>query len=127
MTKKLTAAKERFLQQYIGLLEEVEPSLTFVIECYEQGDGDIGERLLRKVLEGIAPYDEQNMTMVSIFGQAEADMEVLAAYQNVIYVASNMEEELGDEWSPGAYMRDVFLPTHKKWMKRVEGKLKELE
>lgn len=80
-----------FLHKLIQLLEKVEDTLSFAMECYSNGDSDIGDRVVKQVLEGLIPYNQENITVRSIFYNNEVALVKLNEFQATLVIARNLE------------------------------------
>ncbi|WP_088032511.1 hypothetical protein [Evansella clarkii] len=123
MSGKLTEAQEKFLITYTGLLKEVESSLQFVSECYTKGDVDIGDRLMKQIMLGLVPYNEENLTVMSVFGNDETAVRALKKFQQAIQKAVNVETEFNEEGDRMKFLHEELLPREQKWKQHVELKL----
>jgi hypothetical protein len=123
MSGKLTEAQEKFLITYTGLLKEVESSLQFVSECYTKGDVDIGDRLMKQIMLGLVPYNEENLTVMSVFGNDETAVRALKKFQQAIQKAVNVETEFNEEGDRMKFLHEELVPREQKWKQHVELKL----
>ncbi|WP_078594351.1 hypothetical protein [Evansella clarkii] len=123
MSGNLTEAQEKFLITYTGLLKEVESSLQFVSECYTKGDVDIGDRLMKQIMLGLVHYNEENLTVMSVFGNDETAVRALKKFQQAIQKAVNVETEFNEEGDRMKFLHEELLPREQKWKQHVELKL----
>ncbi|UTR11746.1 hypothetical protein MM300_05440 [Evansella sp. LMS18] len=123
MSENLTEAQQKFLITYTGLLKEVESSLQFISECYTKGDLDIGDRLMKQIMLGLIPYNEENLTVMSVFGNDETAVGSLKKFQKAIHKAVNVETEFNDEGERMKFLHEELIPGEQKWKQHVELKL----
>lgn len=121
ITNQLTEAQQTFLKNYRDLLTEVESAVQFVSECYSQGDEDIGDRLLKSVTQGLTPYNEENLTMQSIFLKDEIALKTLKKFQDSVQSALIVDEAFFDEQERTSFLHEMLFPKEKKWKSVVEN------
>lgn len=111
----LTDKQRVFLQQYDGLLQEVEEAAKYAGECYVQGDEDIGSRLLASVSTGLIPYNPDNMTLASIFLDDSEAMNMLARHYETILTASETDNETQSIREKMQFLHETFIPVLHQW------------
>lgn len=121
ITDQLTDAQQTFLKNYRDLLTEVENAVGFVSDCYTQGDDDIGDRLLKNVTQGLVPYNEENVTMQSIFLKDEIALKMLKYFQDAVSSAVIVDEMFSDVEQRIKFLRETLLPREQKWKSVVEN------
>ena len=126
MTQALTDAQRTFLAHYADMLAEVEKSVNYAGECYIKDDTDIGDRLLKNVVQALAAYNVENMTMDSIFSRDEEAVRELQSFQEAIAVALKVEEEFQDEGERIYFVHETLLPLLNAWRARVDQYRHEL-
>ena len=127
MSEKLSQAQEKFLITYSDLLREVESTLQFVSECYTKGDVDIGDRLMREIMLGLVPYNEENITVMSVFGKDEIAVGTLKKFQKAIHQAIKVETSFAHEGERMKFLHETLLPREQKWKQIVELKLSGIQ
>ncbi|WP_280769528.1 hypothetical protein [Salipaludibacillus daqingensis] len=108
------------MANYRDLLLEVENAVQYVSECYIKDDYDIGDRLLKSVMEGLIPYNEENVTIQSIFIQDDMAMKTLTRFQESVRSALIVEEAYHDEQQRMRFLHETLLPRKQKWKSVVE-------
>ncbi|GEL08027.1 hypothetical protein [Salisediminibacterium halotolerans] len=126
MTQQLTEAQQTFLTHYRDMLSEVERSVAYVSECYIKEDYDIGDRLLKSVIESLAAYNIENMTMDSIFSSDAEAVQVLGEFQEAASEALNVDEVHAGEGERMHFTHEVLLPRLAAWGKVVDRYLAEI-
>ncbi|PYZ95841.1 hypothetical protein CR205_15775 [Alteribacter lacisalsi] len=126
MSGSITEAQQRFITRYSDLLKELEDVLAYVSECYIKDDTDIGDRLLRDVMAGILPYDPENMTIVSIFGDDPEALEVLGHFHDAALQAAQVEK-LEDTGERMHLLHEILLACYKEWYTVVTRKKADLK
>ncbi|WP_416147225.1 hypothetical protein ACM26V_13455 [Salipaludibacillus sp. HK11] len=102
---------------------EVERAVQFVSECYIKGDYDIGDRLLKSVMLGLVPYNEENITIQSILANNELAVKTLIRFQDSIRMAIRVDEAFPDEQQRIRFLHETLLPRKQKWKSVVENYL----
>ncbi|UCZ52673.1 hypothetical protein LGQ02_17970 [Bacillus shivajii] len=125
MSKRLTEAQLQFLTNYKDLLQEVESAIQYVSDCYIQEDLDIGDRLMKSVMAGLISYNEENMTMYSVFGDDETAIEHLRSFQEAVTGSMKIEETCADTEERMRFVHETVMPRLQKWKQLVELKLVE--
>ncbi|MFA9558937.1 hypothetical protein ACERII_16625 [Evansella sp. AB-rgal1] len=123
--QKVIDAQVLFLDNYLQLLKEVEKTIHFVLECYRNNDSDIGERLLKEVLSGLTSYNEENMTLVSIFGTDEITMKRLRNISSAIHEGVSTES-FENEQARMKFINENIHPALIKWKQVLITKRNEL-
>jgi hypothetical protein len=123
MTAKLTEAQQTFLKMYDDLLNEVEKSIMYVSECYKNNDCDIGDRLLKGVTSGLLPYDEENMTIQSIFHDDKEALKALNTFQSAVQSAVNVDEMFTGAEERLRFLHESLLRQQKEWQTFVKKKM----
>jgi len=121
ITKQLTEAQLTFLKNYRDFLTEVESAIQFVSDCYIKGDDDIGDRLLKSVTQGLIPYNNDNLTMRSIFVTDEMALKTLEYFQDSVRSAVIIDEIFSNEAQRIKFLDETFLPRKEKWKNVVEN------
>lgn len=126
ISDRLSEAQKTFLKKYYDLLTEVEEAVQYVGECYIRNDHDIGDRLLKTVMQGLAPYNEENLTIQSIFHKDEKALEVLGKFQEAVQEAVKVEEIYQEDQERMKLLHEQLLPRHKQWKRVVAEYLTEV-
>ncbi|ADU31839.1 hypothetical protein Bcell_3598 [Evansella cellulosilytica DSM 2522] len=126
MSQHVKVAQRTFLENYLKLLQEVEGSFSFVLDCYKQGNEDIGDRLLQQMMMGLLPYNTENMTVASIFGHDDASMEALRVFHKEVHIAIKIDEEMATAEEKSRFVHEVMQPRIQQWRNTVHEKLTEL-
>ncbi|PYZ92817.1 hypothetical protein CR194_14300 [Salipaludibacillus keqinensis] len=103
------------MKNYQDLLTEVESAIQYVSECYIKDDHDIGDRLLKSVMLGLIPYNEENLTIQSIMHHDRDAMNHLTKFQEAVRWAVNVDEVFPDEQQRMRFIHETLLPRKQKW------------
>ncbi|MCD8510331.1 MAG: hypothetical protein LRY73_11040 [Bacillus sp. (in: Bacteria)] len=118
--RKITVAQHEFLKHYLNLLNEMDPVFQFAIQCYENDDVDIGGRLMKDVLAGIIPYNQENMTVYSIFGHDDKALQVIEKLQaNIGIFLHSLKVDHGQN-EGATLLKEKLLPVFREWKGIVE-------
>lgn len=120
ISSRLTSAQQRFLSNYLDMLAEIDNAIQYVSECYIKDDHDIGDRLLRGVIKGLLPYNEENMTIQSIFQEDETAYEALSQFQEAAKEAVIVEEVYPDKGHRMIFLHEKLIPRKQAWKQFVE-------
>ncbi|ADH98586.1 hypothetical protein [Salisediminibacterium selenitireducens] len=120
MTRKLTKAQREFLANYSDFLVEVEASLQYVSECYIKDDHDIGDRLMKSVMAGLEPYNEENLTLQSIFHEDETALRQLKTFIEAARWAIEVESSFPSEEQRMRFLHETLMPRLKNWKGSVD-------
>lgn len=124
ISSRLTSAKREFLHNYLGMLTEIENAIQYVSECYIKGDHDIGDRLLKSVMLGLTPYNEENMTIQAIFKEDSKALAALNQFQEAVEEAVNVEKIYPNEQQRMKFLHERLLPRKHEWTQIVENYFK---
>ncbi|WP_096190248.1 hypothetical protein [Evansella halocellulosilytica] len=127
MSERLSEAQRQFLANYMELLREVESAVQYVSECYIQDDIDIGDRLIKSVMTGLISYNEENMTMLSVFGGDDVAMQALSNFQESVKASITIEETCTDVKERMQFIHEKIVPQMQKWKQFVERNVVERE
>ncbi|SES38729.1 hypothetical protein [Salipaludibacillus aurantiacus] len=120
ISTQLTEAQQTFLKNYRELLTEVESAINYVSECYIKNDHDIGDRLLKSVMQGLIPYNEENLTIQSIFQKDAEAIEALNLFQEAALQAEKVEEVFPHEQERMVFLHETLLPRKRNWTKIID-------
>lgn len=126
MTEQLTKAQRTFLSNYRDMLAEVEKSVHYVSECYVKEDYDIGDRLLKSVMESLASYSIENMTMDSIFSRDSEAVHALGQFQEAANGALHVDQFYAEEGERMRFTHEMLLPRLTVWKQVVDRYLADI-
>ncbi|UTR16032.1 hypothetical protein MM221_05585 [Salipaludibacillus sp. LMS25] len=97
--------------------------MTYVSDCYMTNDDDIGDRLLKGVMNGLLPYSEENVTIQSIFHNDKEALSALNKFQAAINSAVHVDEMFTGAEERLRFLQESLLPQQKEWQTFVKKKM----
>ncbi|CAM3889863.1 hypothetical protein [Alkalicoccus chagannorensis] len=117
---RLSEKQEIFLQQYRLLLDEIAEAAAYAASCYEQGDDDIGDRLLTSVCGGMLMYHPDNVTLYSIFAGDEEALQLLKVHYETMVTASHIQADDAAADAKKQFVQGALMPALLQWQQRLQ-------